>query len=536
MTNAVHSSSAPDGTPLGDPAGLRDPGTRHADDLRRRRHRACTRTWASIGELYTPVHRDPADRRPLHDGPAARPPTRARLVAAPEIVPGHYGTFGLLTGTPEALRERARAHRRRAPRCTRRARARSCGPSRDVLDRRPATPTPQAARASRWHRSSWPSARSCRGSRPRSARSRRRRSPTRATGRDGLAQLRDGASAREALDAAARGRSGPRRPPGRHRRRPRPRRRRTPARAACPGPAGAPAPATRRRATSSPGPAVVDAMADGLRGRAAGDARRPPARSALAAGDAAGGDRRGRQSAAIAVVAPGGRLRRQRRHAWSTCASTTTDPVRELRRLYGIHVLLNGTTPEEQKLPLDGDLARRGARAAGARRLSGEPARRPARRAARVRGRREPRGALVARARGSIRSCSSTCAPAPPDFRGRSAGSRAAARRRTRRVCRGARGRRAALAAIVGGGVVTGTGVRSRISSHTARAEASGRTRMRCAMHGSNRLRTCLTATSAALSSSAAAWAQRYIESSARGEAPTSTSGCSRVERSRRTR
>ena len=61
------------------------------------------------------------------------------------------------------------------------------------------------------------------------------------------------------------------------------------------------------------------------------------------------------------------------------------------------------------------------------------------------------------------------------------------------------------VAAIVGGGVVTGTGVRSRISSHTARAEASGRTRMRCAMQGSKRLRTCLTATSAALSSSAAA-------------------------------
>ena len=29
----------------------------------------------------------------------------ARLVGAPEIVPGHYGTFGLLTGTPTALRE-----------------------------------------------------------------------------------------------------------------------------------------------------------------------------------------------------------------------------------------------------------------------------------------------------------------------------------------------------------------------------------------------------------------------------------------------
>ena len=38
------------------------------------------------------------------------------------------------------------------------------------------------------------------------------------------------------------------------------------------------------------------------------------------------------------------------------------DPVGELRRLYDIHVLLNGTTPEEQKLPLEGD--------AGARRFA----------------------------------------------------------------------------------------------------------------------------------------------------------------------
>jgi L-ascorbate metabolism protein UlaG (beta-lactamase superfamily) len=29
----------------------------------------------------------------------------ARLLGSPEIVPGHYGTFALLTGTPQALRE-----------------------------------------------------------------------------------------------------------------------------------------------------------------------------------------------------------------------------------------------------------------------------------------------------------------------------------------------------------------------------------------------------------------------------------------------
>ena len=32
------------------------------------------------------------------------------------------------------------------------------------------------------------------------------------------------------------------------------------------------------------------------------------------------------------------------------------DPVGELRRLYDIHILLTGTTPEDQKLPLDGAL------------------------------------------------------------------------------------------------------------------------------------------------------------------------------------
>ena len=29
----------------------------------------------------------------------------AELLGAPRVIPSHYGTFGLLTGTPEALRE-----------------------------------------------------------------------------------------------------------------------------------------------------------------------------------------------------------------------------------------------------------------------------------------------------------------------------------------------------------------------------------------------------------------------------------------------
>ena len=46
------------------------------------------------------------------------------------------------------------------------------------------------------------------------------------------------------------------------------------------------------------------------------------------------------------------------------------DPVGELRRLYDIHVLLNGTTPDEQKLALEGELAAEVRDSPGARRLS----------------------------------------------------------------------------------------------------------------------------------------------------------------------
>ena len=57
-----------------------------------------------IGELYTPS----IAILPIGDhytmGPC-QAAYAARLIGAPEIVPGHYGTFGLLTGTPEALRD-----------------------------------------------------------------------------------------------------------------------------------------------------------------------------------------------------------------------------------------------------------------------------------------------------------------------------------------------------------------------------------------------------------------------------------------------
>ena len=79
--------------------------------------------------------------------------------------------------------------------------------------------------------------------------------------------------------------------------------------------------------------------------------------AALAAGDAAGGDRRGRQSAAIAVVSPGGGYGGNDDRLVDLRVDDHRDPVPELRRLYDIHILLTGTTPEEQKLPLEGALA-----------------------------------------------------------------------------------------------------------------------------------------------------------------------------------
>jgi L-ascorbate metabolism protein UlaG (beta-lactamase superfamily) len=103
MTNAVHSSSTPDGTPLGDPAGfvVEGPGMPviyAAGDT------AVHADMALIGEIYSPGIAilpigDHYTMGPLQAAYAAR------LVAAPEIIPGHYGTFGLLTGTPAALRE-----------------------------------------------------------------------------------------------------------------------------------------------------------------------------------------------------------------------------------------------------------------------------------------------------------------------------------------------------------------------------------------------------------------------------------------------
>jgi uncharacterized Ntn-hydrolase superfamily protein len=173
-------------------------------------------------------------------------------------------------------------------------------------------------------------------------------------GPEGLALMRDGVSAREALDAVlaadagrddrqagvvdANGRSA------------------THTGQSCMRWAGGrTGPAYAAQGNILTGPAVVDAMAEAYEGSSGALAER--LLLALAAGDAAGGDRRGRQSAAIAVVAPGGGYGGNDDNLVDLRVDDHGDPVSELRRLYGIHILLTGTTPEEQKLPLEGELA-----------------------------------------------------------------------------------------------------------------------------------------------------------------------------------
>jgi L-ascorbate metabolism protein UlaG (beta-lactamase superfamily) len=103
MTNAVHTNTLPDGTPFGDPAGFvleaqGMPTVYAAGDT------AVHADMGLIGEIYEPA----IAILPIGDHYTMGPrqaAVAARLIGCSEIVAGHYGTFGLLTGTPAALRE-----------------------------------------------------------------------------------------------------------------------------------------------------------------------------------------------------------------------------------------------------------------------------------------------------------------------------------------------------------------------------------------------------------------------------------------------
>jgi uncharacterized Ntn-hydrolase superfamily protein len=101
---------------------------------------------------------------------------------------------------------------------------------------------------------------------------------------------------------------------------------------------------------------TVDALADTF----AASAGRPlPLRliDALQAAQAAGGDSRGQQSAALLVVQPGGGYAGLSDLVCDLRVDDHPRPIDELARLYVLHDRLFGVTPDEEWLPLDGELA-----------------------------------------------------------------------------------------------------------------------------------------------------------------------------------
>jgi uncharacterized Ntn-hydrolase superfamily protein len=77
----------------------------------------------------------------------------------------------------------------------------------------------------------------------------------------------------------------------------------------------------------------------------------------LATAEAAGGDRRGRQSAALLIVRKEGGYGGTSDVAADLRVDDHPQPVEELERIYRIHDLLFGHTPDEEWLDVDAQLA-----------------------------------------------------------------------------------------------------------------------------------------------------------------------------------
>ncbi len=77
----------------------------------------------------------------------------------------------------------------------------------------------------------------------------------------------------------------------------------------------------------------------------------------LAAAQAAGGDRRGQQSASLLVVERDGGYAHMSDVLVDLRVDDHATPIEELRRLYGLHDRLFGTTPRDAWLPIEGALA-----------------------------------------------------------------------------------------------------------------------------------------------------------------------------------
>src|SRR5262249_28578841 len=74
-------------------------------------------------------------------------------------------------------------------------------------------------------------------------------------------------------------------------------------------------------------------------------------------GDEAGGDRRGKQSAAVRVAAPRAGYGGFNDVKVDLRVDDHIEPVVELQRLYRLHELLFGKTPDDAKLPLTEELS-----------------------------------------------------------------------------------------------------------------------------------------------------------------------------------
>ena len=105
------------------------------------------------------------------------------------------------------------------------------------------------------------------------------------------------------------------------------------------------------------GPHVVEAMAAAFASSSADLGHRLI--RALLAGDRAGGDRRGRQSAALLVVKKEGGYAGFNDRWIDYRVDDDPDPVPRLAELLELHELYFGSSPVEDRLPLEGDTLRR---------------------------------------------------------------------------------------------------------------------------------------------------------------------------------
>jgi uncharacterized Ntn-hydrolase superfamily protein len=105
---------------------------------------------------------------------------------------------------------------------------------------------------------------------------------------------------------------------------------------------------------------VSAATVDALAATFAGTAGKPLSErllACLAAAEAAGGDRRGRQSAALLVVRKDGGYGGTSDVAVDLRVDDHPEPIEELERIYRIHDLLFGQTPDEEWLDVGEELA-----------------------------------------------------------------------------------------------------------------------------------------------------------------------------------